>query len=74
MKEECNITFSDSSKPESERATFHNTYKKVEFLKLGEEEQKWWNEDALITHKKAKEEWKEGKGEIQEMSPAKAQK
>ena len=74
MKEDCNIAFSDSGKPERERAAFRNAYKKAEFLKLGEEERKQWNEDALIAHTKAKEEWKEGKGEIQEMSPAEAQK
>jgi len=74
MKEDCNITFSDSGKPECKCAAFRNAYKKAAFLKLGKEEQKQWNEDALVAHRKAKEEWKEGKGEIQEMSPAEAQK
>lgn len=37
MKEACNITFAESSKPECECAMFCNTYKKTKFLKLGRE-------------------------------------
>ena len=73
MKGACNIAFSESGKPERKRAAFRNAYKKAEFLKLGEEEIKQWNEDALNAHTKAKQEWKDRKGEIQEMSPADAQ-
>ena len=62
MKGACNIAFSESGKPERERAAFCNAYKKAEFLKLGEEEIKQWNEDALNAHTKAKQEWKDRKG------------
>ena len=54
MKSACNIAFSESGKPERECAAFHNTYKKTEFLKLGDDEQKKWNDDALKAHLKAK--------------------
>ena len=47
---------------------------KNEFLKLGGDEQTQWNEDALDAHMKAKQEWKESKGEVQEMCLADAQK
>lgn len=73
MKRACNAAFVDSGKPERERAAFRNTYKKAEFLKLGDEEQIQWNEDALKAHTKAKQEWKDTKGQINEMCPADAQ-
>ena len=73
MKSACNIAFSESGKPERECAAFRNTYKKTEFLKLGDDEQKQWNDDALKAHLKAKQEWKDSKGEIKVMCPADAQ-
>ena len=61
--------FRESGKPEKHRATFRNSFKKKEFLKLSEEEQKKWADDAIEAHNTAKKVWEGGK----EMSPAEAQ-
>ena len=61
--------FKESSKPGQHCVTFRNSFKKKEFLKLSEEEQKQWADDAIEAHNTAKKAWEGGK----EMSPAEAQ-
>ena len=61
--------FRESGKPEKHCATFQNSFKKKEFLKLSEEDQKKWADDAIEAHNAAKKTWEGGK----EMSPAEAQ-
>ena len=61
--------FRESGKPEKHRTTFWNSFKKKEFLKLSEEDQKKWADDAIEAHNAAKKTWEGGK----EMSPAEAQ-
>ena len=61
--------FTESGKPEKHRAAFRNSFKKKEFLKLSEEEQKQWADDAIEAHNMAKKAWEGSK----EMSPPEAQ-
>ncbi|KIJ91602.1 hypothetical protein K443DRAFT_135470 [Laccaria amethystina LaAM-08-1] len=61
--------FMESGKPEKHRATFWNLFKKKEFLKLSEEDQKKWTDDAIEAHNAVKKAW-EGSTE---MSPTEAQ-
>ena len=69
LREPFEEAFRESGKPEKHRATFRNSFKKKEFNKLSEEEQKQWADDAIEAHNTAKKAWEGDK----EMSPAEAQ-
>ncbi|EDQ99032.1 uncharacterized protein LACBIDRAFT_317726 [Laccaria bicolor S238N-H82] len=70
LREPFKEPFRESGKPEKHCATFRNSFKKKEFHKLSEEEQKQWADDAIEAHNTAKKAWEGDK----EMSPAEAQR
>jgi hypothetical protein len=71
MKSAFERTFLAGGKPESQRASECNKFKKLEFEKLSEEEQELWNEKAKTDHQSAKEAYKNRKDNLPEMLPPK---
>ena len=71
MKSAFEKTFEAGGKPESQRTSECNKFKKLEFEKLSEEEQEIWNEKAKTDHQSAKEAYKNRKDNLPEMLPPK---
>lgn len=71
MKAAFDEAFEAGGKPELQRASECNKYKKLEFEKLSEEEQEFWNDKAKKDHQSAKEAYKNRKEGVPELLPPK---
>ena len=71
MKVAFDEAFEVGGKPELQRTSECNKYKKLEFEKLSEEEQDFWNDKAKKDHQSAKEAYKNRKEGVLELLPPK---
>ena len=71
MKAAFDGAFEAGGKPEFRRASECNRYKKLQFEKLSEEDQKFWNDKAREDHQSAKEAYKNRKENLPELLPPK---
>lgn len=71
MKAAFDESFQAGGKPEAQRASECNKFKKLEFEKLSEEEQQLWNDRAKKDHQDAKDAYQNRRDSLPEMLPPK---